>query len=80
MRHLARIAGRQDQELAALTAIRPWEPHIAEELAAINRDGTLPEIHKDALQVRRRLEDQRAIPAKIDVAHGIDDIRIGRGH
>jgi hypothetical protein len=44
LRHLAFVTGWEDQELAALTGIRPEEPDVTKELATIDRDGALPVI------------------------------------
>src|SRR4029079_10049711 len=39
----------------------------------------LPEIVKDTLLPGRQLDDERPILTKVDIAHGIDHVRVGRG-
>src|SRR5262249_16274826 len=58
-------------------------PDIASEGMAVKGGAghrSLPEIVENALLAGRQVEDQWTILAKIDITHGIDDVRIGRGH
>ena len=63
-----------------LPAVRSEQADITKELAAIDRDGTLPEIEQDALQIGRRFEHQRTVLAEVNVAHRIDDVGVGGRH
>ncbi|MCY1242032.1 hypothetical protein D9M72_549700 [compost metagenome] len=80
LRHFALVAGWQEEKLAALSLIRSKQTNVTEELATIDRDGTLPDIQQDALQLRRRFHHHRSIPSQVDVAHRVKDIGVGGRH
>ena len=65
-----------------LPSHRPSEGNVTSEgVAVYGRAGywPLPEIVKDTLLPGRQLDDERPILTKVDIAHGIDHVRVGRG-
>ena len=78
------IVGREQQVLCSLAVIRARQAHISAPRFAVNRlfgaDWPLKEVVKNTLKSGRDLDHQRAVVFQIDLAHRIDDIRIGRRH
>jgi hypothetical protein len=70
LRRLAFIVRRQDQVFAALALVGT---HIAD-----IGHGPVPEVVEDALLLGRHLDHGWAVRLQVDIAHGVDHVRIGR--
>jgi hypothetical protein len=71
---LALIAGRQNDELAALALVRSGKANVAGIGPAVDCrtcDRPLKEVVEDSLLLRWNLDDKRPVFANIDIRHGV---------
>ncbi|MNV58997.1 hypothetical protein D3C71_1513960 [compost metagenome] len=81
--NIARVVRRKHQVFGAFALVWPGQADIAAPLASFDHpfraDGPLEEIVKDALQARRHLDHHRAVLFQVQIAHGINHVRVRRG-
>ena len=72
LRHLARVARREEEVLAALALVRSERTDVHEE--------PLQRVHRGAEHLRRRFHDGRAVALQIEEAHPVHRLGVRREH